>query len=475
MQLTRNKPVDQTNSRKKILFLISEFTYVRNYLFTDALSLLMRHHEVKFAVSKDILEETLPLSNSQVIGTFEYRPREVKLQSEIFQILAWRHRKKSRTFFYRWLRQTNWNNVERQSSRMAKLWALATWVVGVLSRRTHFIGPLLGNKLAFRFGLPLLISRHDPNNQLREIIDSEHWDLIAIPTAAFEPATFDALYIAKKKKIPTLALIDNWDNLVSKTVFWTKPDKLGVWGRQAIRHAIEVQGFSEGDISAIGTPRFDQYFSGRKALAKERGEYVLFVGSAMPFDEITALHLLESELMLLGLESLPIIYRPHPWQQKRMVPSIFKQDDFRNTFLDDQILSAQRKGLQKSPTDTRFQPNLSHYPGLFQRARIVIGPLTTMLLEASICLRPVIGISYDDGAHFTTSVEYFSHFQGMESVPGFQFCERQESLGTCLQNALNQPPIDMEDLDSALSEFLVIDERTYPERLLNLTDGIIRP
>ena len=343
-----------------------------------------------------------------------------------------------------------------------------------MTNRALFIGPLLGNRFLFKLGIALLMRKHHPQDELKALVQGEDWDLIAIPSAGFEPATFDAISVAKLMKIPTLALIDNWDNLVSKTIFRPKPTHIGVWGEQAKKQAIEVQGFEADEISTIGTPRFDQYFSARNSFVGAQGDYVLFVGSAMPFDELGALHLLEEELASIGLDMVPIVYRPHPWQQKRLVNSSFDEGDFRNTVLDRQIASAKHRGLQESSTDTSFQPDLSYYPNLFRNARVVIGPLTTMLLEASLCVRPVIGLSYDDGHHFTTSLAYFSHFDGMELVPGFQFCDSKEHLGTLLREALKRPPINPDQLEAALSQFLLIEQRSYPDRLLELVNKTIK-
>ena len=461
-------------SPKKILFLVSEFTYVRNYLRTGALDSVRANHNVRFALAEEVSHGDHPLTDAEIAGTFKYTPEQVRLQAEIFQILAWRHRKKSRTFFYRWLRQSNWNFVVRQLSPWARFRALIGWSAGVLTQRSLFIGPVLGNRFLFKLSFSLLTKRRKPNEALSAIIEQEKWDLIAIPSAGFEPATFDAIRVAKSKKIPTLALIDNWDNLVSKTVFSPKPDRIGVWGKQAEKQAIEVQGFEKQAISRIGTPRFDQYFIARDSFTEVRGDYILFVGSAMPFDELGAIHSIERVLEELGLETVPIVYRPHPWQQKRLVNSTFDESDFRVTVLDTQIATAKLRGLQQSSTDTRFQPELSYYPDLFRNSLMVIGPLTTMLLEASICVRPVIGLSYDDGYHFTTSLRYFSHFDGMESVPSFQFCDKKELLGQHLQQGLDQPLINPGVLDAALSQFLVIEQRSYAERLLELVNNSLR-
>ena len=47
-----------------------------------------------------------------------------------------------------------------------------------------------------------------------------------------EKVDFDLVRICENSKTKTYFIIDNWDNLSSKTVFIKKPDFIGVWGKQ---------------------------------------------------------------------------------------------------------------------------------------------------------------------------------------------------------------------------------------------------
>ena len=349
----------------------------------------------------------------------------------------------------------------------------AKWIVGIAANPKLLAPVLAGSRPLFPFASRFLKARIRPNLDIRRLLQSEEWDLIIIPTSGADPALFDFVMVAEEMKVPTLALVDNWDNLVSKTVFWRKPTFLGVWGPQAKQQAVQIHDFEPEKVIEVGNPRFEPYFRTRKVAERGRQRKILFVGSAMPFDEIGALRSLESSLSNLNLTELEIVYRPHPWQQHRLTPSAFVDTEFRYTSLDEQISIAKKLKLQKTSTDLSFQPDLEYYPRMFEEALIVVGPLTTMLLEASICLRPVIGLAYNDGHHFTTTLEYFSHFSEMESMPGFQFCRDDRKLADQLVVAIEDVQIDTDVADLQLSRILTRGPSGYGSQLASLVAKIL--
>lgn len=390
---------------------------------------------------------------------------EKKHHNRVISLYAWRYKERSRTFFYRWLRQSNWQIVTSARGGLQRIVRFVKWIIGIVGDPL-LIAPVIGGNWAFfPIASRLAIRAIKPNFQIRSIVESEQWDLVVIPTSGADPASFDFIAVCQEMGIRTLALVDNWDNLVSKTVFWRKPTFLGVWGPQAKEQAVQIHGFVEDKVLEIGNPRFEPYFQTRTPADPKKQKNILFVGSAMPFDELGALHLLETCLEALEFSGLKVIYRPHPWQQKRLTPSLFRAQEFRFSVLDEQMRTYGLFDDQYRRTDASFQPDLDYYPRLFGEALIVIGPLTTMLLEASICLRQVIGLTYKDGAHFNTNLAYFSHFSGMDRFPGFQFCKDAEDLLGQLETALNNPQISTEVADLRVAQYLRFGPSTYAERL----------
>ena len=462
----------------KILLAISADIYVRNYLRTDALSILQKHSDLDIIADKNLALATEVSQNPSFAGFFRLAPETEKRHHLLFNLLMWRHRKKSRTFLYRWLRNSHWHLIERQGSLLSRALSAVAWFAKASTNPHGIRIPVLASPLVFPLVSGVLRRLLPVNIDLQEYVTSKDYDLIIFPSAAFDSVSVDLARLGRRRNVPTLCLIDNWDNLTSKTVFWEKPDFLGVWGEQARQQAMSVHGFSVEQIHVLGTPRFDSYFAAREAPEVKRHyefPYVLFVGSAMPFDEIGTLHALDQ--ILESDPSIPtnlrVVYRPHPWQQKRNSPAVFNSSDFSRVDLDLQMKAAFDAGLAPETTDPAFQPELGYYPSLLRGAEAVVGPLTTMLLEASLCLRPVVALSYFDGYHPNTGRRYFVHFEGMEKVPGFSFCNSISNLPEQLNAALDLEPIRAETSDPQTLYFLFRDQSSYPERLAQICVSVM--
>ena len=468
----------------RILFMVSHDIYVRNYLRTNALQEVPENHTVTVISDSNLALRDEVESRPDHGGSYFYPSNINRAHQLLFQILMWRYQAKSPTFRFRWMRMAQWPTFAPDESLLARVSIFLRWLIPNLANGTAMLPPLLGNRLVFPVSSRILKRRVPVNQSLEDLVVRHKPDLIVFPSAAYESSGIDAIRIGRKLEIPTLSLIDNWDNLTSKTVYWVKPNHLGVWGEQALNQAVEVHNFDPAQIHLIGTPRFDQYFLSRRAFPEAIHNaieppkpYVLFVGSAMPFDEIESLQVIESILASNGFSpsDIRILYRPHPWQHKRKVSAIFSPLDFTYTDLDPQILAAYDSGVTPGITDTSFQPDLSYYPQLLSGARCVVGPLTTMLFEAVLCLKPVVALAYNDGFHASTSRRYFSHFDGMENIPGFSFCEEEEALESALLNALGQARINQADSDAHSRYFLFRDHLTYPERLSRLITALAPP
>jgi hypothetical protein len=462
----------------KILVVIASDIYVRNYLTTDALSELETHFDCHFLADRKVSQKHLLEEKTGFMGFYDVDSLLERRHQLLFNVMMWRHRKKSRTFFYRWLRNSQWHLVDKAHGLGKFIYSTLRWLLSASINAQGLIIPLLGNRVIFPISSRVLQRKIPINSDLSSLIQGERYDLVIFPSSGFGPISADIARACEPLKVPSLCLIDNWDNLSSKTVFWAKPTHLGVWGPQAKNQAIQIHGFSPEQIHEIGTPRFDQYFKTESGPSKLIYDfpYVLFVGSAMPFDEISALRAIEDIILKSNTvpKSLRVIYRPHPWQQKRIGSSRFDPETFSRVQLDKQFEGAQTSMLSEQFGDTTFQPDLSYYPKLLHGASCVVGPLTTMLLEASICLRPVIGLNFSDGIHGNTSRRYFSHFDGAEKIPGFTFCDLQEDLASLLHAAIFNKPIQAGESAEAIGYFLHQSPIAYKKRLLNLVRSITK-
>ena len=138
---------------------------------------------------------------------------------------------------------------------------------------------LLGSKLLSGITIPWIGKKATINRSLLERIRQVQPDIVIFPNSAYDPMGLDLIQISKENGFRTLFLVDNWDNLSSKSVFWQLPDFLAVWGEQSKLHAINIHEMPAERVFIIGTPRFQKYYD--IEFVKDRSpfnfSYILFL------------------------------------------------------------------------------------------------------------------------------------------------------------------------------------------------------
>ena len=271
--------------------------------------------------------------------------------------------------------------------------------------------------------------------------------------------------------LKTLLIIDNWDNLSSKSVLYELPKYLSVWGQQSMEHAIDIHGMRKENIFTLGTPRFDGYFKLRDTKLSSYFDfrYILFVGTALEFDERAALvqmNKLFSENAIF--KNYKIVYRPHPWRQSN---NNFSIDDLQHVCLDPQIGTAYKQGEKTQ------QPDLQYYPALLQNAEAVVGGMTTMLIESLLMRTPFVAFIWKDTKHVTNMRAVFQnyiHFRGIDRISALLLNYDSKDLLRDLVSALEKKTkIDKNQLDNELNYFYTIHRDKFCDRLDKQVQNII--
>jgi hypothetical protein len=465
---------------KKILFILASNEYIRNYITTGAFDTLAGRYRCGYLVSDNVTLRDKIGDVSGAIDSFKTVRKYEKLHYTFFNVLMWRYRDKSSAFYFRFLRSIEIDRLRWRGDLRSFLLNAARFLYSNLVRnRVALKCFLFGNRLLFNSYLKRYERRVPVNQDLREKIRKANPDLVVFPSSAYDPIGNDIVRICRPLGIKTLFLIDNWDNLSSKTIFWTKPDYLGVWGQQSKEHAITIHGFDERRVFNIGTPRFDGYYEARKKSLVSHFDfpYVLFAGCSLGFDELWPLRALEEEIernrAIYG--DLKVVYRPHPWREPRFVNDRFEQDRFKHVVLDPQmkpVFTAGGGGRLGT-----FQPDLSYYPVLLKQAVFVVGPLTTMLVEALLFYRRVLALAYNDGLHLTSphnAYKYYPHFRGIEDLRLVTLCFDKEKLAETFRRLFGEPQrIDTSEADRQILYFIYSDRRGYKSRLLDMVAHVL--
>ena len=451
--------------RKKITFLIISQIHIRNYISTNALDFISIKHDCQFIVldGLDLPKQFQAKHSIERITKIPFRNHW-----RLFEFLMFEKRSVSTTFRFRIKRlyfpnlangeSTLWGGVKNVLRRI-KLFLI--WLVYLFSTLPG-ISPLV---------LALLKARLERSEELEKKTLQHNPDIIVLPSSAYDPIGMEMVRIARKIQSKTMMIIDNWDNLSSKSVMYDLPDFLSVWGQQSIEHAVSIQGMPPERIFTLGTPRFDGYFKLRDQQLPNCFEfrYLLFVGTALEFDERGALEALDECISTnSALRGMKIVYRPHPWRQSKRK---FVIDDLSNVLLDPQVEAAFQQG------DKSQQPDLAYYPSLLQNAEAVVGGMTTMLIEALIMRTPYMALIWDDPDCITNMREVFSnymHFRGTENLEALVFSKSSTDLPALLDELCRlKGKMDPSKLDDELSYFYDLQDKDFPQRFDSIISKIL--
>jgi hypothetical protein len=271
-------------------------------------------------------------------------------------------------------------------------------------------------------------------HELLRLIKENNYDLVLYPSSAYEVQIFDTIESSSVGGAKSFFIIDNWDNLSSKTSFWKKPDFIGTWGRQSSNHAIEIQGFLEEQIFELGSARFSNYHAKSNNSNFELllpKNYALFLGSFLYFDEISALGQINTEILdnpnIYG--DLEVLYRPHPYSENA---ERFQNCNFSRIILDPQIENSIFSSHENEGR-TLNRLSLDYYPNLISKSKFIVGGLTTMLLECSLFDKNYLALVYREKDNLVTSphLSYrgYTHFEGIENLPNLSFCSDSSLIG----------------------------------------------
>jgi len=271
------------SAKPKIAFVVSSQLFVRNYFRTDALSRLEAECDVTFLVS-DTLTDMDPIQQpGRKVVVYQSDLRNRARQYDTYKVLIQRYRYRSSTFQFRLDRMFEPKRTLRRpltSHLLHNLNALRERV-GIVYRRTRL--RLLATSPIYDLIKRRRIDRLEPARGIARALGEADPDLVVMPSSAFNPEGNDVIRQSERMGRPTLFLIDNWDNLSSKSVMLLRPDHLGVWGEQSAEHAMRIQDFAPSEVTLLGTPRFDRYFElrGTDLAPPFDFPYILFLGTSL--------------------------------------------------------------------------------------------------------------------------------------------------------------------------------------------------
>jgi len=495
----------------RIIVFLNTKAYVRNYLTTNAFG-RVKGHKLSYLLPEELESAAIDTGTifAQDILTFKisggeyFRKKAFSLNNQL-EMLAksslnpnflFRLRRELIPNIYASLTVPKWNQVNKGHSlvrffpeRFLKspvvnntlcIAKFARGIIRDLLGLIKYVALVVTLKLGFKPLLSSALVKYVPSDpSLLAILSLEKADLLVVPSSAVDANSYEVMRIIRRLGVgKVLLLVDNWDNLSSKSSMILAPDFLGVLGRQSVEFAESIHGIEPSRVCILGTPRFDVYRAyrhqtiGRSVTDRELVgvPYMLFVGCAVGFDELNALRALSMAVSSMS-SSLPkdtsILYRPHPWGAREFYLRTLDEDPIENVIVDPQTAAG------RAMVGADFQPALEYYPALFEGAILVVCPLSTMILEATIMRKQVIVLTHDDDVSLLSPnrmLKFYRHFEGIDTLENLQLVPDLSQLTLAIRRAVEAK--DLVLIPDGVNFYVETRAPEYTERLAGLIDSI---
>ena len=459
-------------TKSKVIFFLTKESFIRNYISANTLDILRENVDCHFLIDEKFK------NHPQIIKlgkkTF-FKPINYKYYDLIFEYSIWYYRQNSKSFKSRLKRTRGLSFVFlEQQSFLMKTIRIGSRILRFLKYRLQYI--LFANPITYPLTFWLLNSLSNKNRLLEKEIIKIDPDLVIYPTQAHESIGIDIVKICKKNHIKSIFIIDNWDNVSSKSILWEKPDRLLVWGEQTKEHAMKFQHFEADKVTPLGTSRFDQYFRLRNNNIPSHFpfKYILYFGYSLVFDESKIVKLIDEIITnnkkIFG--DIKLIYRPHPSRQSR--------DSIRGLKLNNTIVDPQLDewyfNLNKSKKS--IQPSLEYYPSLLKNAELVVASLSSMIIESLIFKRKTLVIATKEANNPNSPhdiLNNYHHFDQLSKTEGVEIIKEIKDFESILISSWKEKElIDLDILEEDCNYFCYNDEKDYSQRLYQICEAEIQ-
>jgi hypothetical protein len=285
------------------------------------------------------------------------------------------------------------------------------------------------------------------NYQVIELL--EEFDYLVIQGIGTEQYIEVIINSMKDTCTKTILIIDNWDNLTSKGSYIVNPDFITVMGENDIENAISTHNFSSNQVWPIGLPKFEQIKYTNSIKANKM--LIYYIGFSLPHDEVEIINRLYIAIKNhFPTSDFDFIYRPHPLQLER----------YHKKSINSQVLVEMES--------IRQLPNLDQtYGQILGEASLVIGPPTTLILEAALMNKNILIDLTKDKLYKTSSgrvAKKYKHIKELEKLMPEICCKNTKILEQKMLELIKSNFPQME-YNKNLNQLISFDDTKFANKL----------
>jgi hypothetical protein len=308
------------------------------------------------------------------------------------------------------------------------------------------------------------------------------------PDVLIHPTVLDGIFIndfvllGRKFGLPTIAIMNSWDNPSTKRAVVGRPDWLLVWGPQTRKHAIRFMRMPPARAVPFGAAQFDVY---RRQPRLTRDEFcrshgidparriLLYAGSSKGADEYHHLCMIDDAIERGVLPNVAVVYRPHPWGHGGHKGERLLDATWRHVVID-ASMRIYLEGLRSGNT----RPYLADYADthdVLSSIDALVSPLSTIILEGMMHGKPALCFlaEQQEGQSFNLQKDLV-HFEDMFADPAILKANGEPELIDCLVQLMARAGNREAEVEvrEACGQFVSAFDRSYSDRLCDFAENV---
>ena len=447
----------KTGKKRIGLFIGSDF-HARSIVESGVLDALIIDYEVVVLTSIKTRVNQLARFSELNFVEFEVSRKVNNLFSQYLTLGTARYMNRSNSFRFRIKRYVLGDYYESRSLIAQFIWAIKS----ILKALRVVIRILIGKSLIFKHKEKLYFKELTKQFNLLEL-QSLNFNILISWSQNAEPSAIASILLGKIIEVPSMVVVDNWDNLSSKSIFPLEPNALVCFGQQSVNFAHLIQKFFDCKIYPIGSARFEIYRGVIEGSEKKEPRQILYAGSSIAAEDLEILELFENYYSTNNVD-INFKYRRHPYPQgpKLNLDDLYLK--FPRLFRPGQVLPSE---ILESLEDTKEE---------LRTTQILVAMPTTFLLEGVLCNIPTILISFESKKVRTSSrmmIKELEHLKGIENVHNISLVNNSNELFAAL-NRLSTSRNLVQD-NAELNYFVNWESKSFPQKFIEAIDDIAKP
>jgi len=322
-----------------------------------------------------------------------------------------------------------------------------------------------------------------PNSKIfQDYLKRYNPDLILTSTPGFSNMEAEAIILAKKNKIKTVAINFSWDNLFNNSKHIRKTDYLICWNDAVKKSAGDVHGYPENHLFTSGIIRFDHHFAAglKSKNPDERRQFlqsknldpllktILFTTvppQIYPFQREFLKRLIELRDQNFFGENVNIYVRLHPRDESQYYDGFTKE---KNVHIENPgVIREKQKGdLHKVEMN---ETDLENLRKTFRYSNLAVNFRSSITLETCIYDLPTINLAYNNYAFYYQ----MDHYIPILKSGAVRLVENETEFIKAMKDYLKNPKLDSEKRQKISQEYIPFQDGLSYKRNVDFLSKIL--